>query len=1363
MNKIFFVIIYLIVQTAFLFPNNNLIKFDHYSLEQGLSQVSVNCIIQDKYGFLWIGTDDGLNKFDGYKFTVYRNNPEDETSLSRNHIWSIYEDKAGNLWIGTFGGGLNKFNRHTEKFEHFYADKENTNSLQSNDVYSIIGDSDNNLWIGTIGGGLHKFNLENKTFTNYQFKQTDESSLSNNNIYSIFKDSFNNIWIGTFGGGLNRIEFSNDKKNLKFIRYKNNPNNKKSISNNFIRSICEDSKGNLWIATDRGGLNKLDLNKFYNGQTVFNHYRHHSHNPESISKDVIYSVFADSKNNVWIGSGGEGLNKLNYSNNTFSRYKTQPENPQSLSNNFVRVLFEDLSGNLWIGTGGKGLSKFSLSTGKIKHYKHSPNNLRGLSNNYVYPIYEDSKKNIWIGTDGGLNLFNPVSGKFKSYKNKPENPNSLGYNFIRALIEDKNGNLWIGTYGSGLDKFDIKSNSFKHYKSNINDKKTISDGYVRDILIDSKGNFWVGTQNGLNLFNSETGEFTRIYNNPKDSTSLCNNNIRVLYEDSNANLWIGTNLGVNKLDLNNFNKSNLNKISFIHYSHNQNETGSLNHNITLSIYEDQQKNIWIATVAGINKISNPSNSQQISVKHYSTKNGLPNNVVYSILEDENKNLWLSTNKGISKFNPETEIFKNYDQKNGLQSNEFNASAALKHSNGDFYFGGVNGLNVFNPDSLKENISIPPVIITELLLFNEIENVRNSNILTKSITHSEELVLDYTDYIFAFEFSALNYDQPDKNKYAYKLEGLHEDWINTDSKNRRATFTNLEDGEYLFRVKACNSDGYWNDEGHSIKVTILPPMWKSWWANLLYLFTILFCLYLLFLSQKKKVFQKQRELDLEKQFSEKLELYNKTLEEKVDERTKELKTATNNAEEANRLKTELLSIAAHDLKNPLNIILGFSSLIKNDIPENSESTEYLESIRKSSDDMLEIISKLLDSAAIETGKLKLEMESVNLIHIVDSVVNEYQTLAFNKKQFLSIELPARSIYIKADTGRIKEVFSNIVSNAIKYSPLDSKIKVTFREDSNKVLVDIEDDGQGISIQDQKNLFKKFQKLSSVPTGGESSTGLGLSIAKKLTELHKGSIEVKSNIGEGSKFTIILPIEKIVETISENDSEKKSQDVNFFNQRIIIADDLRENRKLIIQLLKKYNLTLIEVNDGIELIEMSNKIRPDFIFCDINMPGMNGLEALKIIRSSEDLKSIPVVAVTSLRKNEIKNADFDSLLLKPITQLKLVEELKTHLKFSSDSKEKNPSTVARFEKLTELKQEILKIKKSEIFILKKKFQQANSTMIIDDVLNLATFIEYLSNKNNLIELKILSQSLQENCKNFDVQKINNSLFVLSEISK
>jgi signal transduction histidine kinase/ligand-binding sensor domain-containing protein len=860
------------------------VKFERFGLEQGLVQSSITCIVQDRKGLMWFGTYDGLNKFDGYGFTIFKHDSLEAGSLSDNQVLSICEDSTRHaLWIGTFGGGLNKFDRDTGQFTHFVNDPQNPRSLSDNRVNAVYVDRAGALWVGTADGlnrfdpdfpsknstenrdsSSTNFNAKSGQFTRFINDPANPHSLGHNHVTSIFEDQAGALWIGT-AGGLYRL----DRATEKFAKFVNAPNNPHSLSSNAITVVYEDSAapGKLWIGTHDGGLNLLDVAA---GQ--FTRFANDPKDPSSLSANDVRAICADSaaRNSLWIGTFGGGLDRFDRASGKFSRFANDPNDPHSLSDNRVIAIYENpLDGMRWVGTHGGGLNKFRYEKEKFAHFANDPKNSRSLSHNRVWAICEDRGGTLWLGTEKGLNRLDPdfpsknsmenrdfpaenFNGKpaqFTQYFNDPQNPHSLSANSVRAICEDSRnaGVFWIGTNGGGLNRFDRTTGKFTRFLNDPQNPHSLSHNRVQAICGDS-GRLWIGTYDGgLNRFDYSSGKFDRFVNAPQDPHSLSHNRVWCLYEDRAGTLWIGTSGGLNKLIRSEGEETDGKKERFIRFVNDPNDPHSLSHNAVFAIYEDRAGRLWIGTYGGgLNQFDRAAGK----FTRYTTQEGLANNVVYGILEDGDGQLWLSTNYGLSRFNPQTRVFRNYDKADGLQSNEFNAGAYFKSASGEMFFGGVNGFNAFYPDRVKDNPYVPPVTITAFKIFDHPVK------LGRAHDALETLRLSYKQNFFSFEFAALNYNNTPKNQYAYKMEGFDEDWIYCRLR-RYASYTNLDPGKYVFRVKGSNDDGVWNEAGVAIALTITPPWWRTGWAYALYGLLLISSVVAVDRFQRRRLIAKER--------------------------------------------------------------------------------------------------------------------------------------------------------------------------------------------------------------------------------------------------------------------------------------------------------------------------------------------------------------------------------------------------------------------------------------------------------------------------------------------------------------------------
>jgi ligand-binding sensor domain-containing protein/signal transduction histidine kinase len=785
------------------------IRFESLGLEDGLSQSTVLAILQDQFGFLWIGTEDGLNRYNGYTFKVFRPDLNSPDTISDRWVTSLFEDSQGYIWIGTRQGGLNRYDPRTGKFTYFLHDRADPESISSNNVTAILENRKGELWVGT-NYGLNLLNRESGKFQRYNSDPDVPTTISSNLISTLFEDSRGILWIGTEDGRLNR--FNSATKN--FISYVYDPKNYTAIKGKSINSIVEDRNGDLWIASFEG------LQRFKPIESSFTPFKHVRAEPSSLVSNTILSLYIDRSDTLWVGTN-EGLDRFNPNTNSFIHYQHNPSDETSLDNDIILSIYEDRGGVLWIGTFGGGLNKFNKGQSKFAYYHHEPNNPNSLSVNHIFPIFADKSGNVWIGTyGGGLNRFNPRLDLFTHFLHDSENPFSIPSNDIYSVFVDNSETLWVGT-AEALSRRNPSSVNFTHYTNDPANPQSLAGGPVQVIYQDSKGHLWIGTANGLDLLDSSSGKFSHYQTNLTKPDSISSNDITALYEDRNGALWVGTfDGGLNRFDRDTG--------TFVRYQRNRDDPQSLSDDSVSAIYQDRKHNLWIATVGGGLNLYHPDTN---IFQHFTEKDGLPNNVIYGILEDGLGHLWLSTNYGLSRFDPERGAFRNYTDSDGLQSNEFNMGAYAIGLDGKMYFGGINGLNAFYPAEVKDNTYAPPVILTS---FNP------GGQPDPALPQAEELSqvsLGWPNNNFAFEIAALSFAEPGRNQYAYKLEGFDKDWNYVET-SREGRYTNLAGGTYTLRFMGTNNDGVWNESNQVVQISVIPPFWQTWTFRILVTFSII---------------------------------------------------------------------------------------------------------------------------------------------------------------------------------------------------------------------------------------------------------------------------------------------------------------------------------------------------------------------------------------------------------------------------------------------------------------------------------------------------------------------------------------------
>lgn len=1102
-KRLFILLVSFSLGPAFLTAQIGGAKFERITGTSGLSLSTVRSILQDQTGFLWFGTDDGLNRYDGYSFKIYKRQPHDNNSLSHNMIWCLLEDRNEVLWIGT-EMGLNRLDPKKERFQRYLNETGRANSLSHNSVRAVCEDPNGDIWVGT-NNGLNRLNQKTGEFEQFYRSPSDETSLSDSRIRSLFVDSEGTLWIGTYHG-LNRL----NREANSFVRYYPNPGDTPEQSRNRVRSVVQDQNGLLWIATNAG------LRAFDPRADAFVSPALKLGEDYSLCGESIRALLIDQAGDLWVGTIN-GLSHYDQKIDALICHQFDPQDPYSISSNQIRSIYQDRGGIVWIGTYMGWLNKFDLKRTKFVHYHKDNIYPARINHNEVKAFYEDDYGKIWIGTNGGgLNLFDREKRIYSYYLTQADDPRSLSSNRVYAIYGDRSGYVWIGTNGGGLEKVIFSSSpqrkivGFKNFRYKQEDSSTLSSDRIRCIIEDHAGFLWIGTfDNGVNRFDPRTETFIRYAHDSQNPQSLSNDTVQALYEDSHQILWVGTRNGLNRFHPENG--------SFTAYRADLDDETSLSDNSVLSIHEDDSGVLWIGTHGGLNKFDRDK-----EIFHqYHEENGLPNDVVYGVLEDTQGNLWLSTNKGVARFDPRTEIFKSYDTKDGLQGEEFAIGAYYKSPKGEMFFGGNQGFNSFYPEKIIDNPHIPPVVITDFQLFNVSIGIQGDHRwpLEKTITYSETLKLHHRENSISFEFAALDFSAPEKNQYAYILEGFEIEW-NYPKQRRFAAYTNLPQGKYVLRVKGSNDNGVWNEEGAALHITVVPPFWKR----------LAFQLFLGFFIVGSVLLGYQMRITAMKRQQQKLE-------RQVAERTEELKQTQAQLIQSAKMASlgDLVAGIVHEFNSPMGALNSSTDVSIRGLNKILDGLEGFGTLQEFKDDrgMQRAVSVLRDNLLTSSNarerlgtiitRLKqfarmdsLTLQECDVNRGIESTLSVlYQEMEDRIRVVKEFEeLPD----IKCYPGELNQVFLNLIRNAVHSIEGEGTITIRTWSSDSHIFIEIKDTGCGIEPERLKNLFElKFTRSQS-----RVKLGLGLAISYQVVSRHNGEILVQSQPGVGSKFTIILPI-------------------------------------------------------------------------------------------------------------------------------------------------------------------------------------------------------------------------------------------------
>lgn len=1139
------------------------LKFTNIATKQGLSHNTAYQVLQRRNGEMLIATQDGFNRFNGYDFHSYYNDPADSTAISNDNSSTIVEDNQERIWIGTWGGGINQFDSKHNQFKHLLHDDNDPKSISDNRVQALYYDSTNQcIWVGTFSGGLNRLNINTSTFRHLSYQEDKSSSISNNRIWAIKPAGPNHLWIGT-DKGLNKFNLENET----FQRFYIKPKQKDNVILNRVRAIYQTISGKVFIGGQEGFYRFNEVSKKFQFIDIQKEW----HSNANVS---ITNFYEHPKNTLWIGTQRNGLIRYNIETGAYTQYLHNPQDPTSIAGNDIRHIFVDASGVFWISIRRGGVSIFNLQSNKFDHHKFVNNESGGLSDRQILSVFQDKAGDMWIGTlVGGMNRISP-DGKFLYYQWDAKNSGSLAHPEVRSTMQSKDGNIWLASNRS-LQRLDTSNNQFVTYNYNYSIDQSISDDRISILFEDMEGLFWLGTrENGLIQFHRNE---TRFEGAPNPHSKKYANVINDILDASRKFLWVATEAGLFKFDKRSKTFQYIEQAS--KHSINDMEPG-------------ENGSLWLATTQGLLKF----NTRNATTTAYTKRNGLPSNQLNSLVLDNEGFLWIGTTRGLSKFDPITESFRNYDEDDGLQGNIFTPKASFKCPDGKLIFGGQNGFNVFYPNQLQSNTRPPKVMLTAF------SKMGKEFLDDYQLQNQKSIELSHEEFLFSFEFTALDYTAPSKNQYAYRLLNLEEDWINAGN-NRIAKYNKVPPGEYIFQVKASNNDGVWNESGASIRLIIHPPFWRTWWFySSVFIFVIGSITLIVFwriaslnsarkelahrvetrtqqlrqerdklkeantrislqieeieaqrdeieaqrndISNKNKNLTKaldeiqwqNREIKTQKEEIErkstdleyaqslikdqniKLTLSNQALEEKVQQRTAELKKAYSELLRTHKQLDHFSYRSAHDLKGPIARLIGLCYIARMDINKDN-AADYLDKLEYTAKEMDRLLSRMMRTQEIKNWHIHIKKTNLK------KLIKEQWEATCIDESMPEIELlytEPKAISFETDESLLKVLFHNLFENSIRFSSPQQKDKKVWvnvaLSEKDQLVITIKDNGIGVPEEVTHKIFDMFVVGNNMGKGA----GIGLYEASIITNRLKGKIWLKEHSSGNTTFELILPL-------------------------------------------------------------------------------------------------------------------------------------------------------------------------------------------------------------------------------------------------
>lgn len=1222
----------LIVFSFFSFQSqsSDKLKFTHLGKKIGLPQASIICIYKASDGRLWVGTQNGLSWFDGYRFHSFHTDANNPNAISNDYIKVITEDSEGYLWIGTRSGGLNRYDPETNHFRSYKHDPNVPTSIGSNDVLSLLFDKKGRFWVGTSGGGLNLFNLETTSFTRFKHDPENINSIAGNDVKAILEDKAGHLWLGLstapyLNNKGNGLDYFNPEDNS-FTHFKYDPENENSLLSNEVSTLYLDEDDTLWIGTYLGGLNHLNPTT-----NQITRYRVDISDPTKSPAARMMAISKADGNGLWIATIHGGLSYFNKKTQVFTRHNHEAFRPTSLSHQNASSLLQD-ENNLWVGTWWNGLNKLNLSSQNFGWSHYDPNVKSGLPLKSFRSFAEDRDGNIWIAAhESGLVKWDRKENTYDIITHFPGSNKDWRASKITSVFIDSADRLWVGTIRKGLYKFDWNNQIFTHYKPGNNRQKHLHHVTVNSIIEYPKGILWLGSRGGgISRFDTEQESFIHFRHDPDDPESINSNMFsnNSVFLDSRNYIWFGSeDAGAVRIDPHDH--------SILKFSNHGNGI-QISHNLVTAITEDSRGHIWLATFGGgLDKLYHHQGRWR--VENYSTKNThMPHNTIDTLAIDQQDNLWFTTSSNILRFNIQTESLNSFNTFDGSLPGAYNDGAQFIGKDGTIYFGGIDGFSHFSPNKILINVTPPKIYLTDFSLFNQPVRISNNTNapLKKVLAYTDRITLDHTQNVFSFSFTSLDYLDSEQNKYAYKMEGFNEDWIFTDANNRQAAYTNLDSGNYTFKVIASNKDGLWSEQGKSVNLTILAAPWRTPWAYGAYFLTSILLLYaFLHLATKRRM-----------------------------------------AEAANEAKSNFLATMSHEIRTPINGVIGAVSLL-NECHLNEEQNNYARTIKVSGENLLYIVNEILDLSKIEAGKLELEKHDFNLRDCVEDALDLFTNeVAQKNNELIFIADDKVPLQVYSDSTRIRQIIVNLVGNAIKFCDngnINCIIEHLSKEESyHHLKFRIIDTGLGIPIDKQQHIFDAFKQADDSTTRHHGGTGLGLTICQRLVTIFGGEIAIESEEGKGTEFYFDLKLETRHSFTSIN---QPFDEIRLNNKIINLIGCDKYQQQFFKSLAKnaRFQINFLLSNlDAIKQIQQGPK--PDIILVNLNPVDSAPLFVAEQIKQQKDVCDIPLVILTNPHDAH-HNADqfhtlFNAHIFKPFRMTAIIERFSNLLNETSKQRDK-----------------------------------------------------------------------------------------------